>query len=421
MTDGGAGPTPGNTLYRNGDTKLRRTLTLPWLVFYGVGVTIGAGIFALIGELIGSSGRRAPLAFLVAGVIAGVTGISYMAMVRAFPRAGGEAIWVRRGLGDRAGLLAGVGVIAVGTISSAVVALAFGGYVSELVDVPAKVAAAVVVIVLSAVACRGVRESIMLAGGVTLLEVGTLVAVVIFGLPSIADADAITNVFEPADDGFTTAVLSGAIIAFFAFIGFEDIVNMAEETVDPRRTAPRAIAWTLGISVVIYVLLALIAVNVDDPNAIAESDAPMATLFEVVSGRGADTVSTVAALAMTNGILAQLMMAARVTFGMANDRADPGTDPLLGRAHRSWQTPIFATLGVTLMVILLVLIVPLVHLARLTSVIILIVFTMVNLTVFRLGRRREHELFAYRHVGLLGSLLAAPLAIWQAVDAIGAV
>jgi APA family basic amino acid/polyamine antiporter len=240
--------------------QLKRTLSLPLLIFYGLGVTVGAGIFALVGEILGSAGDQAPLAFLVAGVIAGLTGVSYIALVAQYPRAGGEAIYVRQGLGDAAGRVAGLGVVVTGIVSSAVVSLAFAGYVSTLITLPERVMAAGIVIILCAVAWWGVRESVLLAAVVTLLEVGTLIVVVAFGIPNVS-SDAILPAFNMfADDAFGP-VLAGAGIAFFAFIGFEDIANMAEETIDPRRTAPRAIAWTLGITLIAYVSLALIAAS----------------------------------------------------------------------------------------------------------------------------------------------------------------
>lgn len=221
--------------------QLRRTLSLWLLVLYGLGVTVGAGVFALVGEILGSAGDQAPLAFLVAGAIAGLTAISYMALVAQFPRAVGEAVYVRNGLGRAAGRLAGLGVVVAGVISSAVVALAFAGYVSTLVAVPERVAAVGIVALLCVVAWWGVKESVALAAVVTVLEVGTLLVVVGFGLPSL-EADAIAPSFNLFTDGAVGPVFAGAGIAFFAFIGFEDIANMAEETIDPRRTAPRAIA-----------------------------------------------------------------------------------------------------------------------------------------------------------------------------------
>lgn len=136
-------------------SELRRTLSLPLLVFYGLGVTVGAGIFALVGEILDVSGDQAPLAFILAGLISGFTGVSYMALVAQFPRAGGEAVYVSRGIGRRAGRFAGMGVVATGTISSAVVALAFAGYVTTLVPIPRLLAAVLIVGALVLVACWG--------------------------------------------------------------------------------------------------------------------------------------------------------------------------------------------------------------------------------------------------------------------------
>ncbi len=251
-------------------TELRRTLSLPLLVLYGLGVTVGAGIFALVGEILGSAGDQAALAFLIAGLIAGLTGVSYMALVAQFPRAGGEAVYVRHGLGTTAGRAAGLGVVVTGIISSAVVSLAFAGYVATLIDLPERATAAGIVVLLCLVAWWGVRESVLLAAVVTVLEVGTLIVVVAFGLPDLGSG-AITPAFNLFADGAIGPVFAGAGIAFFAFIGFEDIANMAEETIDPRRTAPRAIAWTLGITIVAYVSLALVAASLSGRGDITSS------------------------------------------------------------------------------------------------------------------------------------------------------
>lgn len=408
--------------------ELRRTLTLPWLVFYGVGVTVGAGIFALIGELVSVSGVRAPLAFLVAGAIATITSLSYRDLVARMPRAGGEAIWVARGIGASVGRAAGFGVVAAGMVSSAVVALAFGGYVGEVLPIDPLLVTVVAIAAITAIASFGARESIMLGGAVTLLEVGALVLVIGFGLPDIASFDALTTAFNSGGpletSGWFTPVLSGAILAFFAFIGFEDIANMAEETVDPATTAPRAIAWTLGISVMIYVLLSLIAVNVADPAAIADSDAPMATLFEMVSGRGSDVIATIAAIAMTNGILAQVMMSSRVIFGMGSERSLGWLSPFVSKVHPRRGTPIRATVAVGAVVTVFAVAVPLVQLARLTSVLILGVFTLVNIAEVRFTMRDAAENRAAPNrrmliVGVAGAALCAALAAWECITVVG--
>ncbi|WP_417673490.1 APC family permease [Roseibium sp.] len=398
---------------------LRRALTLPWLVFYGVGVTVGAGIFALIGEILSLAGSHAPLSFLLAGLIAGVTGVSYALLVSRFPKAGGEAVFVHRGLGSFPGKLVGYGVCATGTISSAVVALAFAGYMQALVPLPQGVLLVAVVGGLAAIAWLGVRESVLFAGLITLIEVGTLILVIVFGGPLIADVPEWAPSFVPPLDGTLLAgILSGGVIAFFAFVGFEDIENMAEETVNPERTTPRAIFWTLGITVVLYVLLSIIAVMAPDRDAVAGSSAPMAVLFEQITGFSGKPVAAAAAIAMINGILVQIVMVSRVLYGMANDGIAPKWFAWVDPKRR---TPGRATLVVTIAVLALAVSFPLVRLAEATSLVTLAVFALVNLSLFRLGGRLDDRtLQRFRWWGLAGAAICVVIAGFQiATGALG--
>jgi len=396
---------------------LRRTLTLPWLVFYGVGVTVGAGIFALIGEVLRLAGDHAPLAFLLAGLIAAVTGVSYALLVRVFPRAGGEAVFVNRGLGRVWGRVAGFGMVAVGTISSAVVALAFAGYMRALVAVPEELLVGAVILSLAGVAWLGVRESVVLAALVTVLEVGALVVVIGFGVPLLGDLPSVAASFAPPGEAVLLAgVLSGAVLAFFAFIGFEDIVNMAEETVRPARTVPRAILWTIAITVTLYALLAAIAVQAPNRAEIAGSAAPLAVLFEAVSGRAGEGIAGVAALAMVNGILVQIVMASRVLYGMANEGLAPAWFGAVGAWRR---TPTRATVTVAACVLTLALLVPLVRLAEWSSLVTLGVFALVNLALVALGRSLDDPLVRrFRWWGALGAALCLGIAGFQILSAV---
>ena len=391
---------------------LRRVITLPWLVCYGVGVTIGAGIFALIGEIMGIAGDGAPMSFLIAGVIAAFTGLSYALLVSEFPKAGGEAVFVNRGLGHAMGWLAGMGVAIVGIVSSAVIALAFAGYASAVLPIPQPVLVIAVLALLTGVAIFGVRESVLFAAIVTVLEVGTLLVVIAAGLPLLQNLPP-PSALAGLSGGTSTLALafSGGVIAFFAFIGFEDIENMAEETVDPAHTAPRAIFWTLGITVFVYVLLALVAVSAPGRDAITGSSAPVAVLFETVTGFGGQPVAVMASIAMINGILVQIIMAARVLYGMSNEGLAPRW---FAAVHPGRHTPMRATLFVSGLILFLALLFPLLQLAQLTSLITLAVFAMVNVSLFVLGTRGKHaRLVRWRWWGIAGAALCVGLIVFQ--------
>ncbi|OOY45381.1 APC family permease [Solemya velum gill symbiont] len=341
-------------------TRLRRALGIPLLVFYGLGVTIGAGIFALIGEIVRLAGDHAPQAFLLAGLIAGATGWSYALLVSVYPRAAGEAVFVKIGMGAMAGRIVGLGM-----------------------PIPQTVMVLGVLLVLSIAAWMGVKQSVIFAAVITVLEVGSLIVIALSGAPLLTDAPLLLKVVTPPSDAVTwAAVFSATIIAFFAFIGFEDMVNMAEETIDPKRVMPKAIILTLLITVVLYALISTIAVALPDREALTSSSAPLAVLFEAVTGLSGKPIAVLASIAMVNGILIQIIMASRVTYGMAREGLIPSW---FGKVGEQRRTPGRAIALVTLLIVILALGFPLVHLAQATSIVILVVFTSVNLSLWIIG------------------------------------
>jgi len=333
-------------------------------------------------------------------------------LIRRYPRAGGEAVFVNQGLGSFFARLAGYGVVVTGIVSSAVISIAFDGYLRELLPVPQPLLVVLVIGALSAIAWYGVRESVFFAAAVTVLELGTLLVVVFFGLPLLGDPGNVVATMTPSmNAAILTGVLSSGVLAFFAFIGFEDIINMCEETVQPEQTVPRSIYLTLGITLVIYVLLAVIAALAADRQAIVSSAAPLAQLFESVSGLSGKPVAAAASIAMINGILVQIVMASRVLYGMANEGLAPKwlsiVDPLR-------QTPARATLLVASVILVLALAFPLVRLAATTSLVTLGVFALVNLSLFLLGRRDgTGVLYHRRWWGLAGAVLCMSIAAFQ--------
>lgn len=372
------------------ETPLKRVLGLPLLVFYGLGVTIGAGIFALVGEVLAVAGDRAPLAFLVAALIAGATGVTYAILVRLFPRAGGVAVYVNHGLGKAIGFIAGLGVIVTGIVSSATISLSFSGYVAAIVPVSQPLMVFVILAVLAGVACWGVRESVLFAAVITILELSTLLLVAVFGLPEFVTFANVERAFSPpTDTALMAPVFAASLLAFFAFIGFEDIINMAEETREPNRVLPRAIFWTLVITSLVYLAISLVAVSVPDRDMVAGSGAPMKALFELVTGLPGEPVAAMAAIAMINGILVQMVMVSRMMYGMAGERQLPA---VLARVHPTTKTPVIATLLVATIILILALAFPLVRLAQMTSYVTLSVFAIVNFALFAIGRNTADHL-----------------------------
>ncbi len=396
----------------NQPAKLRRTLNTPLLVFYGIGVTIGAGIFALIGEVLGLAGDQAPLSFLIAGVVAGMTGLSYALLARIFPRAGGEAVFVNNGLGPLAARLAGYGIVVTATISSAVISIAFSGYLLVFIDTPAEIIITLLIIVLSVIAAVGVIQSVLFAALITLAEVGILVIVAGAGFPLVAENPHwLVTGFAPSSMAAMSGILSGALLAFFAFIGFEDIENMAEETHNPSHVLPRAIFWTLGITILVYMSISLVAIAAPDRQALLASDAPMATLFEAVTGMDGRPVAAVATVAMVNGILIQIVMASRVLYGMANEGLAP---KLLGKVNPKTRTPLRATTLVAVSIIVLALLFPIARLAAATSIVTLLVFAMVNLSLARIGKHHDDTLLKrFRLWGYVGMATSIGLILYN--------
>ena len=391
--------------------RLRRVLSLPWLVFYGVGVTVGAGIFALIGDILGLAGDNAPWSFVVAGVVAGFTAFSFAALSSAYPRAAGEVIYVKEGIGHLAGRLVGYALLLAALMAGAVISLAFARYVSSFSGLPEWLALAGVLALLCSVAIAGVKESVAAAALITALEVGTLLVVIGAGLPAAVETGALWRVLAvPTEAAQWSAVLAGSFLAFFAFIGFENIVNMAEEAEDATRVIPKAVILTLFISIAIYALAAAVAAAHADRAALVGSKAPLAVLFEGATGQPGAVIAAMASIAMVNGILVQIVMASRVLYGMAGEGMMPG---LLGRVHPRRQTPVTAIILFTLLVALLALSVPLVQLAEMTSFVILAIFTLVNLSLFLIGRRpgAPERLRRWRWSGLAGAAVTLALII----------
>ena len=370
-------------------TKLERSITLPSLVLYGLGTAIGAGIYVLIGEASGRAGLLAPVAFILAGLCLAPTAAGYAELAGRLPVSAGEAAYVRAGFNSKTmGQVAGWLVIFAGTFASAAVADGSVGYLREFVDLSPSTLVVLVVMTIGLIAAWGISESVAIAATLTVIEAAGLLAIVGFGLTG---SDSVAGrmgdlVPDSLDMDLWSGVFSASLLAVFAFIGFEDMVNVAEETKNPRRTLPRAIFITLAVTTLLYVLVASVAVLSVDPAVLAEDEAPLALVYRETAGFSSDLISTIAVLATLNTILVQIIMVSRVVYGMADRGSMPA---IFARVHPRTRTPLLATAITVLVVIVLAVAFPLNRLADFTSQIVLIIWALANLALILMKRRGD--------------------------------
>ena len=365
---------------------LKRALGLGLLTLYGLGTTIGAGIYVLVGAVAGSAGVHAPLAFLVAAGLAAFTVFSFAELSSRFPKSAGEALYVHAASGKAwLALLVGCLVILAGIVSAAAISRGFVGYLHDFVALPGDLAVPLLIALLTGLAIWGIAESVAVAAIATLIEVAGLLVVIVAGWRFLPDpATALQSLVPPLEAVAWPGILGGAVLAFYAFIGFEDMVNVAEEVKQPRRTLPRAILLTLGLTTLFYLALVLIAVHAVPLSSLAESPAPLALLFHQTTGASSQIISAIAIVAVLNGALVQIIMAARVIYGLSHQGWLPAA---LGAVNSRTRTPLRATLLVGGIVLAFALWLPLVTLAQITSLIALTIFAAVNLALLVIKRR----------------------------------
>ena len=365
-------------------TPLRRSLKLSQITLYGVGSILGAGIYVLLGEVALASGTLLPLAFLCAALVVSFSAYSYRHLARRFPLAAGEAVYVQEAFRCvPLSRLVGLTLVFSGTVSSATIARGFTGYFSLIHPLPDTLMIILLVIGLSALAVWGVRQSVAVAVATTVVELFGL-ALVIWAsydtLPTLLETPRLYIVPDslPAWAG----VASGAFIAFFAFIGFEDMVNMAEEVENPERNMFLGILLALIITASLYIIIALCAVAAVPLGELSGAEAPLALIVERNTAFPVVIMALISVVAVVNGALLQIIMSARVLYGMSRHQMLPA---IFSRVHPRTRTPHIATALVAISVIIFALALPLVTLAKITSTAILGVFSLVNAALLRLN------------------------------------
>jgi APA family basic amino acid/polyamine antiporter len=323
------------------EPKLKRSVNLFTLIMYGIGIILGAGIYAIIGKAAGMAGNSLWMAFLIAALVGLLTGLSYMELISMFPQTAAEYIYVKNSVQSKSiAFIAGWMMLVAGIVSASTVAIGFANYFSELIGGQTVLVAIVLLIVLSAVNLWGISESTKLNVVFTLIEITGLAIVIFAAVPNLGTVDLL------AMPNGLFGVISGSALIFFAFTGFESIANVAEETKNPQKTAPRALLAAITITTIIYILTSISIVNLASPEQLASSSAPLSFAVSQVFGPSAFTLMSVIALfATANTVLIILIATSRIMYGLSKEGAIP---KLFSRLLSRRRTPWTAILAIAL-------------------------------------------------------------------------
>ncbi len=358
-----------------GKSELKRELSLLEITLVGIGNILGAGIYVLMGKAAGLAGNMVWFSFLFAGITAALSALSYMELSSMYPRAGAEYEFVKRAFGERMGLFVGLLVVYFVVITSSAVALGFGRYFNSLFGIGNLIGSVGLFIVLSLIMVYGIRESARLAISITLIELSGLLIVIYIGLPYLGTV----NYFETPD---LSGVFKASALIIFAFLGFEDIVRLSQETKDAEETTPKALLIAIFFTVFLYICVAVTSVSVLDYNTLGLSNVPLADVAAVALGDNAFVLlSWIALFSTMNTVLVVMLGGSRIVYGMAHAGSLPGS---LSRVHSRYHTPWVAIFGIACLSILFVLFRDITIVANIANFMIFIVFLMVNLSLIKL-------------------------------------
>lgn len=404
----------------NKDGELKRTLGLGTLTLNGLGIILGAGIYSVIGAAAGLAGNALWLSFVLSGVVAALSALSYAELTTTYPSAGAEYVYVERAFPKRKWAAFAVGVLVVLTASATAgtVAIAFGGYLREFVELPAFLPAVALLVLCGVVNVVGVRQAAWTTVLFTLVEVAGLLLVIGVGLrtPELGRVLEITP---------TMGLFAAVSLVFFSFLGFENIANLAEEAKEPAKHLPKAILLSLGIATLLYALVAVAVVALLPSDELAASGAPLADAVATRSSRIAGALGGIALFATANTALASILVGSRVVYRMAKSKELPAP---LASTWKARKTPWAATVAMTVFALCLVPLGKAEVVASLSSFAALIAFTATNVALIVLRKREPDRERPFRVPGsvrgvpvlpVLGALLSMALVVRLSPHAVG--
>ncbi len=367
------------------EPSLKRSVTLTGMMFYGIGTILGAGIYVLTGKVSLYAGYFTPFSFLFSGILAAFTGLSYAELASRYPKSAGEVYYVHKAFNLKTlSRVVGALVIISGLVSGATLVRGFVGYWEYFFSWETWVVILFITSLLGILAGWGIGPSIVIIILITIVEILGLVLVIYYGVQS-PTFELFTNNLK-LDDFFNSfsGIMTGTVLAFYAFIGFEDMVNLAEEVKEPKRNIPWAIIGAMAISSLLYILVSTVAVSTIDLASLRNTDAPMALIIERTSSLSPKIIGFIGLVAIINGALVQMIMASRVLYGMGKQGL---IHHFFARVNRYTRTPLFSTFVVCLIILSLALFFPVETLAKFASLVILVVFTLINLSLIFIKKR----------------------------------
>lgn len=367
-------------------TKLERSIGLVALTLYGVGDILGAGIYGLVGKAAGMLGNGLWVAFVASFAVALLTGLSYAALCSRYPKAAGSSYVVLKAFNSGFfAFVVGLAALFAGITSMATASRIFGGYLSGLFPaVPVGLGAFLFLSLVGAIVWKGVRESIFVNSILTVTESFGLLLVIALGASYLGSVDYLDfSTLENAGGGLHfPLLLSTSVLVFYSFVGFEDMINMGEEVKDPHRTMPKALLFALLIASAIYLLVSLVAISVIPAGELAQSKQPLVDVVKKAAPWFPSQIfSLISLLAVCNTALLNFLMGSRLIYGLAHLKVLPG---FLDKVSEKTKTPTRAVAVVYGITLLLAVSGDVSTLARATSLLLLMVFVSMNVSLVRL-------------------------------------
>jgi basic amino acid/polyamine antiporter, APA family len=369
--------------------NLKRTLGLTEAVFFGTGSILGAGIYAIVGKVAGFSGNMIWLSFAIASLTALMSAFSYAELSSMFPKAGGEYVYAKNAFNQKMAVALGLIIAVNGMISGATVAIAFAGYFSQLLEINLFIAALGIIALVWLVNVSGIRQSSVVNIIFTIIEFCGLVLVVYAAFPYLGKV----NYLEAPPGGFNH-ILLGAALSYFAYIGFEEIVKLSEETKSPEKNIPKALFVASSIVMVVYLVVAVFAVSAIPWEELGKSKHPLADVVTNELGKtGAVVISVIALFSTTNTILSNMMGSSRVMLYLGKENKKLKWLSVISGKRK---TPVFALVLTAGTMIAFAAIGKLETVALIANLFIFITFLFVNLAVLVLRKKQPNTKRPYR-------------------------